>query len=67
MSNTTLTIPVEYVCTTAYVNTNPKEEREFWMQRRDALLREVEAIERALEIHPRTALLRRRVKAIDRK
>lgn len=37
-------------------------EREFWRRRRDALLAEVDAIERLLEMEPRTAELRRQYK-----
>ena len=69
MSNTiTITpvaLPVEQTVTLA-VSIDDQQWREFWMQRRDALLREVEAIERALGINPRTAQLRRRSRMLDK-
>ena len=64
---TPVALPVEQTVTLA-VSVDDQQWREFWMQRRDALLREVEAIERALNIRPSVADLRRahRKSAIDK-
>lgn len=61
---TPVALPVEQTATLA-TSFDYRLCREFWMQRRDALLREVEAIERALRIEPRTAQLRRRYRMLD--
>lgn len=37
----------------------PEHEREFWRQQRQALLMQIDAIERLLELNPRTAELRK--------
>jgi hypothetical protein len=55
---TPVVLPVEQTATLA-VSIDDQQWREFWMRRRDALLREVDAIERALSIQPRTAQIRR--------
>ena len=51
MGESTYTLPFDY-----------HQCKDFWLQRRNALLQEVEAIERALNIQPRTAQCRRKYK-----
>jgi len=60
---TPVALPIER---TATIEFDYRLGREFWMQRRRALLSEVEAIERALDVRPRTAQLRRRYKMLDK-
>ena len=59
MDNVTTTIPVAYVTTTVAVDPDPRACREFWLNRRQTLLNEVDNIERALDISPRTSEIRR--------
>ena len=69
MSNTiTITpvaLPIEQTVT-LQTEFDYRQCREFWMQRRLVLLHEVDIIERALDMHPRTAQLRRRYKMLDK-
>lgn len=60
---TPVALPIERTATFAV---DEDAWREFWMQRRDALLREVDAIERALCINPRTAQVRRQYRMLDK-
>jgi hypothetical protein len=59
----TSTVPVAYVASTVSVHPDPRANRRFWLDRRQALLNEVDGIERALEISPRTSEIRRQYRA----
>jgi len=62
---TPVALPIEQTATLA-VRIDDSCWREFWMQRRDALLREVDAIERVLALTPRTAQMRQRYRMLDK-
>jgi len=62
---TPVALPIEQTATLA-VRIDDSCWREFWMQRRRALLSEIDAIEKALCVHPTTAQIRQRYRMLDK-